>query len=120
MSELEHGRACYKRRAWSDAYDALRCADRATPLDAGDLDCLATAAYLTGRDLEFEGILERLYRVHSDAGHWPHAARAASWLALMFLLRGESGRSSAWTARGQRLVEGRDCVERGYLAIVVS
>jgi hypothetical protein len=51
MGELEHGRECYKRRAWSDAYDALRCADRATPLEASDLDCLATAAYLTGRDL---------------------------------------------------------------------
>jgi DNA-binding CsgD family transcriptional regulator len=120
MSELEHGRECYKRRAWSDAYDALRCADSATPLDAGDLDCLATAAYLTGRDLEFEQILERLYRVHVDAGDGQRAARAAFWLALMLLLRGETGRSSAWTTRGQRLVEGRDCVERGYLAIIVG
>jgi ATP/maltotriose-dependent transcriptional regulator MalT len=41
-------------------------------------------------------------------------------LALTFLLRGEIGQSNAWTARGQRLVENLDCVERGYLAIVVA
>jgi DNA-binding CsgD family transcriptional regulator/tetratricopeptide (TPR) repeat protein len=120
MNALEHGRACYERRAWEDAYQALLHADHATPLDAEDLDRLATAAYLTGRDLEFERILERLYRIHDESGERPRAALCAFWLAVMSLLRGERGRSSAWTARGQRLVESRDCVERGYLAIAVA
>jgi DNA-binding CsgD family transcriptional regulator len=120
MNQLEHGRDCFEHRAWSDAYHALRCADHVTPLDVGDLDRLATAAYLTGRDLEFLQLVERLYRVHVDAGHQGRAARCAFWLALSFMLRGESGRSNAWTARGQRLVAGHDCVERGYLAIVVA
>jgi hypothetical protein len=35
-------------------------------------------------------------------------------------VRGESARSNAWTARGQRLVVDDDCVERGYLAIAVA
>jgi ATP/maltotriose-dependent transcriptional regulator MalT len=120
MDHLEHGRACYGRCAWGDAYHALRCADQATPLAVDDLDRLATAAYLTGHDLEFQHILERLYRVHLESGDRARAARWTFWLAIESLLRGERGQSNAWTARGQRLVESRDCVERGYLAVAVA
>ena len=120
MNHLEHGRECYKRRAWVDAYHALLYADQAAPLDVEDLDRLATAAYLTGRDFEFQRILERLYRLHVESGDRARAARCTFWLAITFLLRGESGRSNAWTARGQRLVEDHDCVERGYLAVAVA
>ena len=120
MDHLEHGRECYARRAWGEAYHALLRADHAGPLGAHDLDCLATAAYLTGRDLEFQQLIERLYRVHVESGDRPRAARCTFWLALTFLLRGESGRSNAWTARGQRLVEDHDCAERGYLAVVIA
>ena len=120
MDHLEHGRECYGRRAWSDAYHALLCADQAAPLDVDDLDRLATAAYLTGREVEFQHILERLYRAHVESGDLARAARCAFWLAITSLLRGESGQSNAWTARGQRLVEDHDCVERGYLAVVVA
>ena len=120
MNSLEQGRQCYQRRKWGDAYDAFLSADQATPLGVDDLDCLATAAYLTGRDGDFQHILDRLYRVHVDSGDRPRAGRCAFWLALTFLLRGESGQSNAWTARAQRLVEDIDCVERGYLAIAVA
>src|SRR5688572_16803102 len=120
MDHLEHGRECYARRAWGDAYHALLSADHATPLDAHDLDRLATAAYLTGRDLEFQQILERLYRNHVESGDRPRAARCTFWLAITFLLRGEGGRSSAWTARGERLVEDGEFVERGYLAAAAA
>jgi DNA-binding CsgD family transcriptional regulator len=120
LNHRERGRECYGRRAWGDAYDALRSADQISPLDVEDLDCLATAAYLTGRDLEYERLLERLYRVHIESDNPARAARCAFWLALEFLLRGERGRSNAWIARGQRLVEERECVERGYLAVIVA
>src|SRR5262245_12112241 len=120
MNHREHGRECYRRRAWGDAYHAFQSADHTTPLDADDLDSLATAAYLTGRDLEYQRTLERLYRVNLESGDRERAARCTFWLAVTFLLRGESGRSNAWTARGQRLVEDRDCVERGYLAVAVA
>lgn len=120
MESLEQGRACYERRAWGGAYAALLCADQAAPLDVDDLDRLATAAYLSGRDVEFQRMLERLYRVHVESGDRARAARCVFWLALFFLLRGESGQSNAWTARGQRLVENQNCVERGYLAVAVA
>jgi DNA-binding CsgD family transcriptional regulator len=120
MDPLEHGRDCYKRRAWADAYHALQSADRTAPLAVDDLDRMATAAYLIGRDLEFQLIVERLYGVHVESGDRTRAARCTFWLAITFMLRGETGQSNAWTARGQRLVEDRDCAERGYLSIAVA
>ena len=120
MDPLEHGRECYGRRAWGDAYQALLCADQATALQADDLERLATAAFLTGRDVEFQRLQERLHRVHADADDEARAARCAFWLALFSLLRGEIGPANAWIARGQRLVENRDCVERGYVLIAVA
>jgi DNA-binding NarL/FixJ family response regulator len=120
MSHLEHGRHSYGRRAWGDAYDAFRTADQVTPLDVEDLDRLATAAYLTGRYVEYQQILERLYRMHIESGDPARAARCAFWLSRTFLVQGEQGQSKAWTARGQRLVEGGDCAECGYLAVAVA
>jgi DNA-binding CsgD family transcriptional regulator len=120
LDDLARGRECYERRAWEEAYTALVYADRADPLAAADLDRLANAAYLTGRELESQRMLERLYRISCDCDNRPGAARYAFWLALTCLLRGESGRSSAWTTRGQRLVDDLDCVERGYLTLSVA
>jgi hypothetical protein len=120
MNHLEHGRECYRRRAWGDAYQALLYADQATPLKADDLERLATAAYLTGRDLEFQRVLERVHRVYAETDDRASAARCAFWLALTFVIRGEIGQSNAWIARGQRLVENEDCVERGYLLLTVA
>ena len=65
-------------------------------------------------------MVERLYRVHVESGDQARAARSAFWLSLFFLLRGESGQSNAWTARGQRLVESQNSVEHGYLAVAVA
>ncbi len=120
VNDLERGRECYGRRAWGEAYQALVRADHARPLDADDLERLATAAYLVGRDLEFQRVLERLHRVHADAGARAHAARSAFWLGLTLLLRGEIGQANAWTTRGERLVHDDDCVERGYLLVPVA
>jgi DNA-binding NarL/FixJ family response regulator len=120
MDHLELGRECYRRRAWSDAYQALRCADQASALHADDLERLATAAYLIGRELEYERIQERLHRVHIESGERARAARCAFWLAITNLLRGETGQASAWTARGQRLAGDHECVERGYLDVAVA
>ena len=71
------------------AYHALLRADQATPLDVDDLDRLATAAYLSGRDAEFQRVLERLYRVHVESGDPARAARCACWLALLLVARRE-------------------------------
>ena len=67
LDHLREGRDTYARRAWHDAYQAFLRADEATPLEADDLERLATAAYLIGRELEFQRLIERLHRVHLEA-----------------------------------------------------
>ena len=48
--EVARGRKYYEKLAWTDAYQALSRADQAAPLEAADLELLATSAYLIGRD----------------------------------------------------------------------
>src|SRR5688572_33378790 len=120
LDHLRQGRETYARREWYDAYQALLRADEAVPLAADDLERLSTSAYLIGRELEFHRLVERLHRIHLEAGHVDGAARCAFWLALSTLFRGDEGQSNAWTARGHRLVLDRDCVERGYLLVATA
>ena len=42
--EVERARNAYASRAWLEAYEAFSRADEATPLEAEDLELLATAA----------------------------------------------------------------------------
>ena len=51
---LELGRAAFAGQAWADAFDRLSAADRETPLEPGDLERLAAAAFLVGREDESE------------------------------------------------------------------
>jgi len=117
IDQLERGRESFRRRAWDDAYRSLRLADRVAPLGGDDLESLATSAYLTGRDLEFYGFLDRAHRAHCESGCRLRAARCAFWSGLGLLLRGESAQASGWLAKARRLVEGQDCVEQGYLLL---
>lgn len=118
---LERGREAYGRRAWVDAYDSLSLADREDALGAEDLELLATSAYMIGRDSDHHRYLERAHHAHLDAeeGDEARAARCAFWLGLTLLFRGDKGQASGWLARARRLVEGRDCVEHGYLLLPV-
>jgi len=122
MSEehLKNARACHGQREWSEAYRLFRLADRATPLGVEDLEQLAVSAYLIGRDLEFQRYLDRAYHARLQQGDPPGAARCAFWVGLALLLRGETGQANGWLTRGMRLVEGRECVERGYLLLPVA
>jgi DNA-binding CsgD family transcriptional regulator len=115
--DLERGREAYRERAWREAYERLSVADRAASLAASDLELLATAANLLGRDDEYESVLERAHHRRLEEGDVPGAVRDAFWLAMSLLLRGELGPGSGWLGRAQRLLEKEpvDCVERGYL-----
>jgi DNA-binding CsgD family transcriptional regulator len=117
--KLKHGRESFQIRAWNDAYELLCLADHESPLEVADLERLATAAYLIGRETEFQKFLDRAHRAHLEAGERLRAARCAFWLCLSFHLRGETAQASGWLARGQRLVQEDDCVERGYLLMLV-
>ena len=117
---LAHGRRFYEARAWRDAYDALSQADEAVPLEAGDVELLATCAYMLGDEDEWMRGLERAHHLHVEAGQIQRAVRCAFFIGTNLALRGEMGGSTGWLGRGQRLLdrEGRDCVERGYLLVI--
>jgi DNA-binding NarL/FixJ family response regulator len=94
-------------------------ADEQSPLDAGDLELLAIAAYLSGRDADSVAMLERAHQEYLRVGEPGRAARCAFWLGLGLILRGEMARGGGWVARGQRLVDDGqlDCAERGFLLL---
>ena len=117
--ELERGREAYGRRAWRQAYDLLLAADGETTLDADDLELLAVAAYLLGRDDETARYFERAHHAHLDAGRAVRAVRSAFWLGMTLVTRGELGPGSGWLGRAQRLLEREpaETVEHGYLLL---
>jgi DNA-binding CsgD family transcriptional regulator len=121
IAELERGRDSYAKSSWKEAFESLYRADRAAPLGAGDLELLARSAYMLGRDDDYVSGLERAHQAHLEAGGVAPAARCAFWIGHNLLFRGERARTSGWFARGNRLLEGveEDCVERGYLLILV-
>ena len=115
---LEAGRALYRQCAWRQSFDAFMAADRDAALTAGDLESLATCAYLVGRDDDYLTTLERAYEAHLAGGAALDAARSAFWLGLRLLFRGEAAHASGWLSRAARLVaEETDCAERGYLLL---
>jgi DNA-binding CsgD family transcriptional regulator len=119
--ELERGREHYGRRAWADAFRSLSLADQAAPLGGEDLEALAMAAYLIGRDDDYLTALDRAHQAHLNAGEGVCAVRCAFWLGLRFLFRGETGRATGWFGRAQRLLEheAHECAERGYMLLPI-
>ena len=119
---LDRGRASFERQAWADAFDKLSAADRETPLAPEDLELLAKAAYLVGRDADRDEVLARAHREWLRLGGAERAARCAFWLAFGLLNRGELARGGGWLARARRLLDDGqlDCVEQGYLLIPLA
>ena len=101
---LEGGRAAFGRGRWGEAYEQLSSAAAEGGLGADDVETLAVAAYLTGRDDESCDLWAQAHHQSLHAGDIEAAVRCASWLALTLLLRGDPARSAAWRARGQRVV----------------
>lgn len=118
---MQLGRDYCQRRAWADAHRAFCRAEQAAPLAGDDLERLALSAYLLGRDDEYLSTLDRAYAAHVAAGESRRAARCAAWLALRYLLRGETGRAGGWLTRGQHLIDSEpgDCVEHGHVLLAV-
>jgi hypothetical protein len=96
--------------------------DREAALAVEDLELLATAAYMVGRDEEQQSALERAHRAYLDRGEPLAAVRCAFWLGVHLLLRRETARATGWFARAQRMLEREevDCVERGYLLVAAD
>jgi DNA-binding CsgD family transcriptional regulator len=122
VDELERGREAYAKRAWLDAYESLSRADAASPLEAADLELLATSAALVGERDAHHSLLERLHKLRLDAGEPEAAAKAAVLLGMNLVVAGEVGPAMGWFRRAERLIEyvGEDSVVPGYLLVPVA
>src|SRR6266516_1542117 len=96
---LDRGRGSFGRHAWADAYSGLSAADHEAPLSPDDLERLALAAYLVGRDDDGADISARAYHEWLRLGDAPRAARCAFWLGFTLVYRGEFARGGGWLAR---------------------
>ncbi|HWC41630.1 MAG TPA: LuxR C-terminal-related transcriptional regulator [Actinomycetota bacterium] len=114
---LDLGRRSFAGQAWADAYAQLSAADRHHPLEPEDLERLATAAYLTGRNDDSADIGTRAHHEFLRRGEVERAVRCAFWVGYSLLERGEHARGGGWLARARRLLDDHqlDCVEQGYL-----
>ena len=119
--ELERGRESYSSSAWTTAYESLSRADETAPLRPGDLELLATSAYMLGREDEWMRLLERACQAYSEAGEARRAVRCAFWIGTQLALRGKMGPAAGWLGRAQRLLEREEgeCVEQGYMLMPV-
>jgi DNA-binding CsgD family transcriptional regulator len=104
-------------KAWADAYERLSAADQAAPLGPDDLERLATAAFLVGREDESAEAWARAHHQLLARGEPGRAARCAFWVAFELLNRGELARGSGWGARARRVLAGagEDRAEHGYV-----
>lgn len=110
----------FERQAWAEVYECLTDANE--PLDADDLERLAVATYLLGKDEESTRTWERAYAAFLTRDQPDRAAECGFWLALTRLLAGSPARAGGWLARVGRLVEdnGLDCAARGYLLVTAG
>jgi DNA-binding CsgD family transcriptional regulator len=109
-----------KFEKWTETYAQLLKNDQQQGLQPLDLETLALAAYLTGKDVESFQALERAHQGYLDGKKTARAVRCAFWLGLMLMNAGEKARSSGWFARGERLLDDKkneDCAEKGMLLI---
>jgi len=119
IEALDLGRAAFGRRAWGEAYVQLSAADHDAPLEPEDLERLAMAAHLIGRDADSADIWVRAHHAFLRRGEAQRATRCAFWLAFWLMIQGERDQSGGWLTRARRLLDDgrRDCVEQGYLLV---
>jgi DNA-binding CsgD family transcriptional regulator/tetratricopeptide (TPR) repeat protein len=122
LATVRHGRQAFEQRRWGEAHRLLQAADRDAPLGADDLERLAIAACLMGRDDDSEAFGARAHQAFLDREEWEAAARTAFWLGFALSGRGAAAPASGWFARAGRLLDEHqlDSVVRGYLLIPVA
>jgi DNA-binding CsgD family transcriptional regulator len=122
VEAVQAGREAFGRRAWAEAYEQLSVADGAVPLGIADLELLAAAAYLIGKDEISNELWVRAHQECLQSNDVSRAVRSSFWLVLALSIRGELARAGGWLARSQRLLDdrGHDCPERGLLLVLTA
>ena len=107
-SSVSAADAAFEQMAWTDAYEEYMAADLVAPLAPGELEHAASAAHLTGRDLEGDALWQRTVQAYEESGEAERAALAAWRYAMSLMPRGDMAQAGGWFARATRLVEGLD------------
>jgi DNA-binding CsgD family transcriptional regulator len=117
---VERARGSFERRRWGDAFTDLSAAYRERELVAEDLELLAVAAYMVGRDRDCEEAWMAAHHAWLRRGEAERAARCAFWQALGLFFRGDLAPAMGWVARGERLLEDThsDSVEQAWLRML--
>ncbi|MEX2457944.1 MAG: helix-turn-helix transcriptional regulator [Actinomycetota bacterium] len=122
VDALDRGRKSFQRKEWGAAFARLSAADAEVPLGPADLERLAEAAYLAGRDPDSEEAWSRAHHQSLTDSDWGRAARCAFWLGITLINRNEKSKGGGWLARAQRVLDDaeHDCVERGWLLVPLA
>ncbi len=107
---------------WADAFDELSAAHREGRLQVEDLERLAVAAYMVGKDDACEQAWTAAHNAWLRRGEAERAARCAFWQAIGLLFRGDLAPGMGWVGRGGRLLEdsSHDCVEEAWLRMLTA
>jgi len=91
-------------------------------LEVEDLERLAVAAYMVGRDDDCAEAWMRAHKAWLRRGEGERAARCAFAQALGLFFRGALAPALGWVARGRRILDdGRyDCVEQAWLLMLTA
>ena len=110
----------FERGLWIGTFTDLSAARRDSELDAEDLERLATASYMVGKDLECEEAWIAAHHAWLTRGDTERAAGCALWLALGLFFRGDIAPALGWVARGERLLDGLESegVEQAWLRML--
>jgi hypothetical protein len=96
---------------WGD-YAALAAADADGALSAEELERLAVAAFLLGRDGEVPTLRERAFEAYLARGLVERAAECGFWLGFHLDIRGDVAQAAGWAARVRRLIPDDDLDSR--------
>ena len=118
----ERAQDAIERRSWGDAFAELVTAREAGELGAEDLERLALAAYMVGRDDESETAWMDAHREWARLQEHERAADCAFRHALCLFFRGDLAPAMGWVARGRRVLQrsDADCIERAWLAMLTA
>jgi DNA-binding NarL/FixJ family response regulator len=118
----DRARGAFERRMWADGFDRLWAAHREGRLDVEDLERLAIAAYMVGRDEVCDEAWVAAHHAWLRGGEPERAARCAFWHALGLFFRGDLAPAIGWVARGGRLLDEsrRPCVEQAWLRMLTA
>jgi DNA-binding CsgD family transcriptional regulator/tetratricopeptide (TPR) repeat protein len=107
----------FERRDWGEAHRLLSgiAGDQLSP---ADLDRLAVAAYLIGRDDDAVAAWEAAHKRHLQAGERAEAARCAFWVAFCSMMEGRMAHAGGWLSRCEAVIgDDLDCPAAGYMLV---